>query len=205
MSSANPSNPAYPEFHPYGLPMGTVRGFLSVLICSFFWIVLLYPFESQPHVPLAHFFLLTLVFLAFASQPVHDAHTSAFLPWLMRVIFVGGSFAVVVIAATKDPHRLAERLTPSSAELTQWPVLLGCLAGGFGIALTMRTILGRNNELFQTIRAWLGVLAVLMLLFESLFQFVILPSMSDKPSPDALKVWEGCLIAVVAAYFGSRA
>jgi hypothetical protein len=205
MSTANPSNPAYPEFHPYGLPMGTVRGFLSILICSFFWIALLYPFENPQHVPLAHFFLLTLVFLAFASQPIHEAQTTAFLPWLMRVIFVGGSIAVVIIAASKDPHRMAERLTPSSAELAQWPVLLGCLAGGFGVALTVRTILGRNNELFQTIRAWMGVLAVLMLLFETLFQFVILPSMSDKPGVDTLKIWEGTLIAVVAAYFGSRA
>ena len=29
--------------HPYGLPMGTVRGFMSLLICSFFWIFLLLP------------------------------------------------------------------------------------------------------------------------------------------------------------------
>jgi hypothetical protein len=42
-------------------------------------------------------------------------------------------------------------------------------------------------------------------LFETVFQFVILPNMSDKPSPDVLKIWEGILIAIVAAYFGSRA
>ena len=55
MSASNPA--AVPtEFNPYGLPMGTVRGFTSVLICSFFWIVLLYPGDNTPHAPLRSLF-----------------------------------------------------------------------------------------------------------------------------------------------------
>ena len=203
MSTSSPTVPE--EFHPYGLPMGTVRGFLSILICSFFWIVLVYPWDTPPQAPLAHFFLLTLVFLSFASHPVHEVRSSAFLPWFMRLIFVGGSFAVLVFVAAKDPHRLAARLTPNAGDMTQWPVLLGCLAGGFGFALALRSILGRNSELFQTLRAWSGIVAMLLLLFETLFQFAILPNMSDRPGPETLKIWEGVLIATVAAYFGSRA
>lgn len=203
MSSSNPA--ATPtEFHPYGLPMGTVRGFLSVLICSFFWIVLLYPGDNPSHAPLAHFFLLTLVFLAFASHPLHEARTSSFLPWMMRVIFVGGSAVVLAYVAYKNPGQLASRLTPDKEEITQWPVLLGCLAGGFGAALFVRFILGRNSHTFQTLRAWVGVIAVLVLLSETLLQFVILKDMSEPPSPDAIKVWEGTIIAMVAAYFGCR-
>lgn len=193
------------EFNPYGLPHGTVRGFLSVLICSFFWILLLQPDGSKMVAPLGHFFLLTLVFLAFASHPLQDARTSSFLPWLMRAIFVGGSGVVIAFVAIQSPDRLATRLTPKPEDMAQWPVLLGCLAGGFGIALFIRFILGRNNEVFQTLRAWIGVIAMLMLLFETLFQFVIIPNMSDKPSQMAMEVWEGILIAAVAAYFGSRA
>jgi hypothetical protein len=204
MSSSNPTaTPA--EFHPYGLPMGTVRGFLSVLICSFFWIILLHQGEETYHAPLAHFFLLSLVFMAFASHPLHDAQTSAFLPWLMRLIFVGGSAAVLGYAAYKTPDQLSVRLTPNVGDMAQWPVLLGCLTGGFGIALLVRFVMGRKNELFQTVRAWLGVLSVLLLVFETLFQFVIVPDMSDKPSVEAMKAWEGVLIAAVAAYFGCRA
>jgi hypothetical protein len=192
------------EFNPYGLPMGTVRGFLSVLICSFFWILLLDPDWNKP-APLGHFFLLTLVFLAFASHPLHEIRTSAVLPWLMRVIFVGGSAVVIGYVAYKYPERLSARLTPDPADIAQWPVLLACFACGFGIALFVRYVLGRNSPVFQTLRAWLGVIAMLMLLFETIFQFVIIPNMSDKPSQDALKAWEGTLIATVAAYFGSRA
>jgi len=193
------------EYHPYGLPMGTVRGFLSVLICVFFWIILLYPKENAPSAPLGHFFLLTLVFLAFASHPIYELRTTSVLPWIMRILFVGGSGAVIGYLLFTDPHRLSARLTPNAAEITQWPVLLGCLAGGFGVALAVRFVLGRQSPMFMTIRAWVGVIAMLLLLFETIFQFVIVPNMSDKPSQEVMQVWEGILIAAVAAYFGSRA
>jgi len=203
------STAAQPEYLPYGLPMGTVRGFLSVLICSFFWIFLLMgnpPPDSPPlKAPLGHFFLLTLVFLAFASHPLESMRTTAILPWVMRLIFVGGSAAVIAYVVVTDPHRLSSRLTPDAAEITQWPVLLGCLAGGFGVALTTRFVLGRRSPMFMTLRAWVGVLAMLLLLFETIFQFVIKPNMSNQPSMEVLQVWEGILIALVAAYFGSRA
>jgi hypothetical protein len=203
------STAAQQEFLPYGLPMGTVRGFLSVLICSFFWIFLLMgnpaPGDPTPKAPLGHFFLLTLVFLAFASHPIEAMRTSAILPLIMRLIFVGGSIAVLIYIAFTDTQRLASRLTPDAADIPQWPVLLGCLAGGFGVALAIRFILGRRSPMFMTLRAWVGVIAMLLLLFETIFQFVILPNMSDKPSMEVMQVWEGIIIAVVAAYFGSRA
>jgi hypothetical protein len=202
MSTAAPAAPLH-EYPTFGLPSGSVRGFLSVLICSFFWIVLLSPADSTITAPLGHFFLLTLVFLAFASHPLPEARTHL-LPWLMRVLFVGGSAAVVALAVFKDSHLTATRLTPSPAEISQWPVLLGCLAGGFGVALFLRFVLGRRTEIFMTIRAWFGVVAMLLLLAETILQFLILPGIAEK-NMEALKVWEGILIAVVAAYFGSRA
>jgi hypothetical protein len=191
------------EYPTFGLPSGSVRGFLSVLICSFFWIVLLFPAETQITVPLGHFFLLTLVFMAFASHPLQEARQHL-LPWVMKVLFVGGSATVVAFSLVTHPTQTAARLTPNPAEISQWPVLLGCFAGGFGIALFLRSVLGRHNHLFLTIRAWVGVIAMLLLFVETILQFLILPGLPDK-NPEALKVWEGIIIAVVAAYFGSRA
>ena len=141
------------EYPTFGLPAGSVRGIISVLICSFFWIVLLWPTDSPVTVPLGHFFLLTLVFLAFASHPSTEARRAALLPWLMRWLFVGGSAAVVGYALWNDSHVTAARLTPGANEISQWPVLLACLAGGFGSALFLRFILGRHRNLFMTIRA----------------------------------------------------
>jgi hypothetical protein len=195
--------PGYVQEYPtFGLPTGSVRGLLSVLICSFFWIVLLLPPESTITPPLGHFFLLTLVFLAFASHPAPDTPTHV-LPWLLRILFVGGTVAVVVFALVKDPHLAATRLTPSRDEIAQWPVLLGCLAGGFATGLILRSILGRRSEMFMTLRAWVGVVSMLLLLAETILQFLILPNVAEK-NPEALKIWEGILIAPVAGYFGSR-
>ena len=199
--------PAQPlEYPTFGLPPGSVRGIISVLICSFFWIVLLWPTTSPLPltVPLGHFFLLTLVLLAFASQPAHEAYTSALFPWLMRVVFVGGSVAVIGASLWKDPAVTAARLTPGPGEVAHWPVLLGCLAGGFGVALAVRTVLGRRHNLFLTLRAWVGTIAMLLLFVETILQFLVLPGMADK-NTEALKIWEGIIIAAVAAYFGARA
>lgn len=199
MSSANL---APTESQPYGLPMGTVRGFLSVLICSFFWILLMFPADSTIRAPLGHFFLLTLVFLAFASHPFHEKQH--LLPWLMKLLFVGGSVAAVAFAIYRDPHTAAVRLTPAADDVVQWPALLGCLAGGFGVALFLRFVLGRHSHMFLTLRAWVGVIAILLLLGETVFQYLIVPNI-EPVSQNALKVWEGMLIAAVAAYFGARA
>jgi hypothetical protein len=193
------------EYPTFGLPAGSVRGILSVLICSFFWIVLLFPPDTPVKVPLAHFFLLTLVFMAFASHPLQEVRMH-FFPWLMRLLFVGGSAAVVAWSVYKDPQLASARLTPNAQDIAQWPVLLGCLAGGFGVALFLRFVLGRHSEIFMTIRAWIGVVAMLLLLAETILQFAVLPGIpAENKNPEALKVWEGILIAVSAAYFGSRA
>jgi hypothetical protein len=194
------------EYPTFGLPSGSVRGFLSVLICSFFWIVLLLP-EPEPgrpaiHAPLGHFFLLTLVFMAFASHPLLDAKAHL-VPWLMKVLFLGGSAVAVVIALVRSPELTASRLTPNRDDIAQWPVLLGCFAGGFLAATFLRFVLGRRSELFITARAWVGVIAMLLLFAETIFQFLVLPGMTGV-SQQALKVWEGVIIAAVAAYFGAR-
>ncbi len=45
----------------------------------------------------------------------------------------------------------------------------------------------------------------MMLLFvETILQFLVLPNVAEK-NLEALKIWEGIIIAVVAGYFGSRA
>lgn len=204
MTTAPSAAPLHAEYPTFGLPSGSVRGFLSVLICSFFWIVLLYPADAAIRAPLAHFFLLTLVFMAFASHPLLDAKAHL-VPWLMKVLFIGGSAVAVVVALVRDPDLTARRLTPAKEDIAQWPVLLGCFAGGFLVATFLRFVLGRRSELFMTLRAWVGVIAMLLLFVETILQFLVLPGMDASQHQNALKVWEGVIIAAVAAYFGARA
>lgn len=206
MSTSIPFPQTQAIHQPFGLPQGTVRGFLSVLICSFFWIVMLLPEETPTKIPIAHFFLLTLVFLAFASNP-HIADMSLpVLPWIMRLVFVGGSIAVIAYTAYEYPGRLSDRLTPDSAEIKQWPRLLATLSFGFAGGLFLRYVMGPRSHAFMTIRAWIGVLAILCLLLETLIQFAIIPNLSEPPNPErGLQFWEASLVGLVAAYFGSRA
>ena len=100
--------------HPFGLPMGSVRGFMSLLICGFFWLVLLWPGEQVVKPLLGHFFLLALVLMAFASSPSPrtEDDSSPFLPWLLRVLFVGGSVAVVLFCLFQYPDRLQSPADP---------------------------------------------------------------------------------------------
>ena len=192
--------------HPFGLPLGSVRGFMSLAICAFFWVVLLFPGEPgaiKP--PLGHFFLLALVMMAFSSTPsvTLDGSAGNVLPWTLRIIFVGGTAAVVAFVIFQYPDRLRPRLTPNPDEFAAWWLpLLACTAGGFAIGLMLRVVLGRSAPVFRTARSWLSVVGLVMLALE--VGFVLINATSQAPA-DFLQYWDAVELAVVAAYFGTRA
>lgn len=189
--------------HPFGLPMGTVRGFMALLICSFFWIVFLLPENKAVHIPLAHYGLLFLVALALAAHPFPRLGLSNMWADLMWLLYVGGSVLVLVYVSNNYPDHL-KRLTPDPADFGQWPTLAATLAGAFFFGVLVHRVLGNNSALFETIRAWIGVVAIILLLIETVFQFMVIPGLNDKPSQDTLKVWESIVIGFTAAYFGTR-
>ncbi len=192
---------------PFGLPAGSVRGFLSLLICLFFWVVLLWPSNAVAKPLLGHFFMLALVLMAFASSPSAHAgnRDTSFTPWLMRILFVGGSVVVVAITLVKDPAQFSQRLTPDVEEFRNWwGTFLGVTAGGFAFGLLLRSVFGRDNPIFLTVRAWLSVVSMVMLAIE-LALFVAFTS-SDSSKPEAfMRYWQSFEVAAVAAYFGTRA
>ena len=151
---------------PFGLPTGSVRGFMSLMICSFFWLVLLWPGDIQIKPLLGHFFLLALVLMAFASSPTPqgDNRTSPFLPWLLRMLFVGGSIAVVALCLFQFPERLQSRLTPDPEEFKNWwGPFLATMSIGFATGLFIRFVIGREHPVFRTFRSWVSVVGMVML------------------------------------------
>jgi hypothetical protein len=199
---SNTPGPFGEERHTFGWALGTVRGLMSLLIVSFFWIVFLLPPERSFTAPLGHFFLITLVLMAMVTRPHQKL---AYFPRLLRFLFVGGTLAVIAyMLATGQGQQLADRFTPSAGEIPQWPALAASMFIAFGVGHFMRLLLGSSNDFFQSARAWIGVVAMVLLLAETLFQFVIRPNLSEPPTPDALKVWESILVAAVSAYFGTR-
>lgn len=207
MSVVPPSlDPIGDPRHPFGLPLGSVRGFMSLAICAFFWVVLLFPGDADAiRPPLGHFFLLGLVMMAFASTPqvALDESAGNILPWTLRLLFVGGSVAVLAYVAVQHPDRLRVRLTPEEAEFkTWWLTLLACTAGGFAVGLVARFAFGRSSPVFRTLRSWLSVVGLVMLTLE--VGFVLINATSQAPK-DFLQYWDAVELCVVAAYFGTRA
>ena len=200
-----PLDPINNPRQPFGFPAGTVRGFLSLLICIFFWMVLLWPSDAVAKPLLGHFFMLAMVLMAFASSPAaHSGNRDqSFTPWLMRILFVGGSVAVVAYTLVKDPAQFSQRLTPDVNEFRDWwGTFLAVTAGGFAFGLFIRFAFGRDNPIFLTLRAWLSVVAMVMLALE-LALFVAF--MSSETKPDTfMRYWQAFEIAAVSAYFGTR-
>ncbi len=192
--------------HPFGLPPGSVRGFMSLLICAFFWIVLLWPTDEVIKPPLGHFFLLALVLMAFVSSPTGRSEGEAipFLPWLMRLLFVGISVLVVGFVIVNDPQRLQARMTPDPAEFANWwGPFLATTFGGFAAGLFLRFILGQTNPVFRTVRSWLSVVGLVMLALE-IGLFVMFVN-SENKGGDFIRYWQAFELVFVSAYFGTRA
>lgn len=205
LTTAMPSLKPSDVRHPFGLPLGSVRGLMSILICAFFWILLLLPTDSPAKAVLAHFFLLGLVLMAFASSPsIADKGESAFLPWLLRFIFVGGSIAVMAyVLFTRDIQVVQHRLTPDPDEVRMWWIpFLSTMGGGFAFGLFLRFILGRENHVFQSLRAWFSVLG-LMLLAGELAIFFIMAGGAGRVD-EFLHYCQCVTIVIVSAYFGTR-
>lgn len=192
---------------PFGLPAGSVRGIMSLLICGFFWMVLLWPQGELVKPLLAHFFLLALVLMAFASNPSGRSAGEGvpFLPWILRVLFVGGSAAVLAFVAVQFPERLPGRLTPDAGEFAAWwGPFMGTMAVGFATGLFARFVLTRVGltPVFETLRAWLSVVGLLMLTLEIVM--VLILTTSDTKPDQFVRYWQAFELAVVSAYFGTR-
>lgn len=192
---------------PFGLPLGTVRAFLSLLICGFFWVVLLWPAgKPAPEPLLAHYFMLMLVILTFSpysSAAVSDSG-SQLIPRLLRFLVVAGTIGIVALAWARlgNPNELRMRVTPNGDEVEAWwvPYLL-TTAGGFAVGLFLRLLFGRDNPIYQTLRAWLSVLGMLFLLGEIVF-WVAVAGADYKPD---IHVFQAFNLGIIAAYFGTRA
>ncbi len=193
--------------HPFGLPLGTIRGTMSLLICTFFWAALLWPEPSPPKPLLAHYFMLALVLLVFSPYSktgASDDDGPRFVPRLMRFLAIGGSLAVIGFVAVQHPERLNARLTPDPDEVKQWwGVFLATVACGFSAGNVLRLLLGRENPVFQTLRAWLSVVALLMMGAE-LVMWVSFSTASNKQD-EFLRFWQAFELAFVSSYFGTRA
>lgn len=205
MSSATaPMVPPVPEVrHPFGLPMGTIRATLALLICGFVWLVLLWPHDNV-RLPLAHFFMGSMVFMAFVTHPgLQPGEGRSVAPWVLRLLFVAGSIGVVAYAVYQDWAKVTTRLVPDVNEFRDWWLAyLGVTVGGFLLGRVIRLVLGNHNTFFWSLQSWLSVLALLMMIGEFLL-FMVFASSTDRPDA-ILHAWQAVQLLAVSAYFACR-
>jgi hypothetical protein len=194
--------------HPLALPEGSVRVSLVLLILLPFWLLLALPGGPLEPMPLFLYPLLGLVIVFFAS---HDQTVTPWhLPWwFFPVVIIGVSGALIAWRFYTDGN--LNRLIPADpgkdqsayAMLQPLPYLVGSLAGGylFGWVLA-HTGDWVHTPTFQDLRAWVSLLAMLLLSVAIIIHLFINPTLDEVLQAPVL---EYVVTFLIAWYFGTRA
>lgn len=194
--------------HPLGLPPGSVRSVLALMIAGLFCALVAMPEGNEIPVPPFLYFLLALVLLFFGShghtigQNTGDNRAPLGLPHgSVRALIIIGIAAVLGWLYWAKPDQFVERLTPDRMRLAEWPMLVLASVGAFAVGYVVRLGPWRHTPGFQDTLATLSLVAMLGLVAETVIVVFINPNLLQKLD---LKVWEAVLTAAVAFYFGAR-
>ncbi len=205
--------PFRPRRQALGLPAGSVRALLALLVLALLWAVALWPMdglEMPPlFMPLQYLFILILASYFAAHGKIigvaHavDAHPLHLPRGTVRFLLLIG-FAGLVIWIHLNRHEFEDQFkVPGYTPL----VLLAGFFLGYLVTLLMHAVVGDDLPfLYQDILAWLSLIAALLLGVAFLLQ-LIYPSLSAELRPALAEKMTGLaaiLAAVIGFYFGAR-
>jgi hypothetical protein len=188
--------------NPLGLPAGSVRSIIALVITGSF---VGHLFSPEP-IPLYIYFLLALVppfFTAHGTTIAADpgGPSPLHLPrGTIRVVLslgIVGATAYFLYLNNFDYDRLA----PPTDDLKSFPIYLMALGGGLFAGFVLGKGPWRRSPAFQDIQAWLSILALLALAIELVIDVVIRPQsqlLGDR------QVWNTMLLVVLSFYYASR-
>lgn len=189
--------------HALGLPEGSIRALLALLVVGLTCALLLVPTNNI--MPLYLVLLLILVIGHFFGTRGEQAYP-LYLPMnLIRLIIMGALGATIAYKVVNDSAGLNNLMNQSLDHAKDHSYMALLLLGGFFVGLIFRMIVGRDNPSFflQDLEAWLALIAVLGLVVAGFIHLVINPSLSET-SPIGLSGLGGFLAVVIAFYFGAR-
>jgi hypothetical protein len=186
-----------PVRHTYGLPAGSVRVSLVLLICLPFWVLL--AVDPEPgKIPLYLYFLLSLVLVYFAW---HENETPWYMPWWFfpaLIILVSGG---LIAYRFKMDGNLA-RMVPPDTHFERFPYLALVTGGAYIIGSVVgRWINWRKTAWFQDIQASVSLLAMLLLAGLTIVELLIKPSLVQELD---MAIPEYIVLGIIAWYFGTR-
>jgi hypothetical protein len=197
---------------PLGLPAGSVRAVLILLVMSTISTLLLMEGATVPLYLYYLLFLTTGAYFASRSKSPHVAGEPAplYLPrGSIRGLIVLAFAVVLGVAIYRDPSGFFHRPLLDQIDQKETVVLPVVMLGVFFLGIIVSWI---SHKLlagpegmpawYQDVQAWVAMLAVLGLGTMVILEVVVFPSMQEPPK---LHVLEMILSAVVAFYFGARA
>jgi hypothetical protein len=201
-----------PSRHALGLPAGSIRALLALLVvglvCAQLLILIKGEYKPLPAYLLYLLFLILGHYFAAHGNTIRRRGQSGpsplYLPsGMVRFVIVIALAGTIGWKWINHPDTLEQQLRASVTGITDQPFLPLVLLAGFLLGVVVRTLVGRQNPPYwwQDIEAWFALIGTLGLAIEVLIRLVINPSLTH---PLNLPDWEGFLAGVVAFYFGAR-
>jgi hypothetical protein len=204
-----PVAPTSPPRHALGLPAGSIRAVLTLMVVGLTCVLLLLP--SRPNVPPYLIYLLFIglghFFAAHSSSigRVAGQASPLYLPrGFVRLAVMAGLIATVAWGYTHDRAGLEKQLSDSLQGLADQPHLPLVILGTFFAGVVVRSLVGRQRPpiWLQDMEAWVALLGVLGMAIDFLIKVVIQPSLTETTINPQL--WEAILAGIVTFYFGER-
>ena len=200
--------------YPLGMPHGSVRALLILMILGTIGILLLMPKEKNITVPIYMYYLLFLgsgAYFGTRGRASSREDSPLFLPrGTVRTVIVLGMLGVLGYALAQDPNGFLHRPLfgdedKKTATILVPVTLIGAFLIGVGVTAVVHKIFataeGGLPPWYQDIQAWIAVLAVLGLGAEVILELIVFPSMSSKPEVPQVQL---VLSGIISFYFGAR-
>jgi hypothetical protein len=215
LATLGPSQPVpVARRHPLGLPAGSVRAILSLIILGLIWALVILDVQDPPIYLYYLMFLALGHFFAAHGKTIAGAGSGEPSPLnlprgVIRTVLLLGFVGVFAWRYYRD-RDLNQLLDLRNPALDQ-PYLPFVLVGSFflGIVVARLVRLGRGSAAtppywFQDILAWISLLAMIGLAAEVVMLVIINPSLPPDRQPISLPNWQMALAAIISFYFGVR-
>jgi hypothetical protein len=219
VSTLGPSRPVtVPPRHPLGLPAGSVRAILALLILGLTWTLVVLQRTQDVKVPVYLYYLMFLTlghFFAAHGKSIAGAGSSEPSPLhlprgVIRTVLLLGFVGVFAWRYYKDQD--LQRFLDVGVPLLdpEQPYLPFVLVGAFFAGILVSSLIRmaqRGSSVtpywIQDILAWISLLATAGLIAEIVMLVIINPTLPADRQIN-LPNWQMVLAAVISFYFGVR-
>jgi hypothetical protein len=206
-----------PLRQPLGLPAGSVRALLTLMVLGIIWTLMLLPEEKHVKIPLYLFYLMFLIlghYFAAHGHTIRGANTGSASPLRLPRGSIRGLIILGFLGVLGYRYYLQrdyEHLFDLEEPLVEQPYLPFILVGAFFLGLFVSHVVARPLSgpdrsppaWFQDFQAWIALLATLGLVVVILILFVINPGLAKENRLDWPPL-QNTLAAIISFYFGMR-